>query len=298
MSIRRVYIAGPIAGKPDGNRAAFRQAAKRIARRHWQPVNPLEVEPHPHEGQPCPERGYAPGEHDSGHTSSCCFMRADMTVMLTCDAIYLLEGWEHSRGARDEFVAACAAGLDVLFEAQENVIERTQDEVAEWVARNFGNENELATFGGMVEEAGEVLRAAVKRSQGIRGTRAEWDAEVRKEVADVFVKLCDIAQYEGFSLAEAIAERWADVRQRDWVNDKQGHGIQDAEHGAWVLAPDCAERHEFGAEGWRPALYEQHEHYVEAAGLEAALAASASEDAAEYLDEARASEDERSAWGF
>lgn len=100
-----------------------------------------------------------------------------------------------------------------------------QADVTEWVLRNFGNSNELATVGGLIEEAGEVMRAAVKRSQGIRGTRAEWDAALRKESADVFVKLCDVAQFYGFDLSDAIAERWAQVRQRDWKANPRGHGI-------------------------------------------------------------------------
>lgn len=104
-------------------------------------------------------------------------------------------------------------------------IRRIQNEVTAWVLHNFGNDNELATVGGLIEEAGEVMQAAVKRSQGIRGTREEWDAKLRKESADVFIKLCDVAQFNGFDLADAIAERWAVVKLRDWKANPQGHGI-------------------------------------------------------------------------
>jgi len=103
-----------------------------------------------------------------------------------------------------------------------------QGEVNAWVEHNFGHGNELATVGGLAEEVGEVMRAAVKRSQGIRGTRAEWDAELRKETADVFIKLCDVASFYGFELADAVTERWAVVSARDWKANPQGHGIGDA----------------------------------------------------------------------
>jgi NTP pyrophosphatase (non-canonical NTP hydrolase) len=109
-----------------------------------------------------------------------------------------------------------------------NDIRDLQCDIARWVEHNFGNSNELATVGGLVEECGEVMRAAVKRSQGIRGTREEWDAELRKESADVFIKLCDVAQFYGFDLATAITERWGQVRQRDWKANPQGHGIGGA----------------------------------------------------------------------
>lgn len=107
-------------------------------------------------------------------------------------------------------------------------VQHLQDEVNVWVKHNFGHGNELATVGGLAEEVGEVMRAAVKRSQGIRGTRAEWDAELRKECADVLIKLCDVASFYGFDLAAAVAERWTVVSARDWKVNPQGHGIGDA----------------------------------------------------------------------
>lgn len=106
-----------------------------------------------------------------------------------------------------------------------NTIGTYQAAVNAWVEHNFGRGNELATVGGLAEEVGEVMRAAVKRSQGIRGTREEWDAELRKECADVFIKLCDVAGFYGFALDEAIEDRWLVVRARDWKADPQGHGI-------------------------------------------------------------------------
>lgn len=107
-----------------------------------------------------------------------------------------------------------------------NDIRELQDQVNTWVEHNFGHDNELATVGGLAEEVGEVMRAAVKRSQGIRGTREEWDAELRKECADVLIKLCDVASFYGFDLAAATAARWGKVRQRDWKANPTGHGIE------------------------------------------------------------------------
>lgn len=100
-----------------------------------------------------------------------------------------------------------------------------QGVVNAWVEHNFGHGNELAAVGGLAEEVGEVMRAAVKRSQGIRGTREGWDAELRKECADVFIKLCDVAGFYGFDLDQAIKDRWKVVGARDWKADPQGHGI-------------------------------------------------------------------------
>lgn len=100
-----------------------------------------------------------------------------------------------------------------------------QEEITEWVIRNFGNDSILATVGGVCEEAGELMRAAIKKDQGIRGTDEEWFQELRKEAADVYIKLNDVAQFYGFSLEDAISERWSEIRLRDWTKDKVGHGL-------------------------------------------------------------------------
>jgi len=99
------------------------------------------------------------------------------------------------------------------------------DEIATWQQRNFGPATELVATLGTVEELGEICRAAVKRAQGIRGTREQWEAEIYKETGDVFVKLVDISRAYGFNLADAILDRWGTVSQRDWVADPIGHGI-------------------------------------------------------------------------
>lgn len=107
----RVYIAGPIAGYPDANRAAFEDAADRLRALGHVPINPHEVTPYEHEGD-CPPG--LPGGEAATHNAPC-YMRTDITAMLTCDAIYLLPGWQKSEGARIEYlIAAHVCGLDVL----------------------------------------------------------------------------------------------------------------------------------------------------------------------------------------
>lgn len=100
-----------------------------------------------------------------------------------------------------------------------------QLEVDEWASRNFPDDTPEAVVLGLMEEAGEVARASLKRYQGIRGTTEEWDAELRKECGDVFIKLCHVANVYGFGLADAVEARWGEVSLRDFVADKQGHGM-------------------------------------------------------------------------
>lgn len=43
-------------------------------------------------------------------------MRADLKLLLNCDAIYMLEGWEKSRGARIEYALAVDLKMDVQYQ--------------------------------------------------------------------------------------------------------------------------------------------------------------------------------------
>lgn len=112
----RCYIAGPIAGVPDF-RERFAAAVPAVEALGYEVVNPCDIPPVDHEGE-CPP-GYDPGEDASGHTSSACFMRADLHALLDCDAIYMLPGWSRSRGATVEHAVAVACGIPVFLDEKE-----------------------------------------------------------------------------------------------------------------------------------------------------------------------------------
>lgn len=46
----KVYIAGPIAGRVNGNREAFAQRAKELIAAGHELINPWDIPPGPHEG--------------------------------------------------------------------------------------------------------------------------------------------------------------------------------------------------------------------------------------------------------
>lgn len=108
----RVYISGPIASDPDA-REHFAVAAEQLRARGVEVVNPFDVPPVDHGDNPCPGTGYYPGDNEIGHSSSVCFMRTDLRALLDCDVIYLLPGWERSKGAGVELAVAEACGMRV-----------------------------------------------------------------------------------------------------------------------------------------------------------------------------------------
>ena len=95
----RIYVAGPMTGKPDLNFPAFNAEARRLRAEGWEVVNPAEINP------------------DHGKPWAEC-MRSDIAELVTCEAISLLPGWEDSRGATLEHHIAQKLGLRVLLPAE------------------------------------------------------------------------------------------------------------------------------------------------------------------------------------
>ena len=91
-----MYISGPISGMPiELAKDIFASASKEIESAGHIPVNPF----------------------DSGLDDSAAWqehMKADLRMMLDCDAIHMLPGWEHSRGATIEKGLASALGFKII----------------------------------------------------------------------------------------------------------------------------------------------------------------------------------------
>lgn len=115
----RMYLSGPIAGRPNANKETFEHYAALVRMAGADPLLPSEVKPD-HEGD-CPPD---PLKGADGHSWSC-HLRADIQAMLQCDAVGMLPGWERSHGARLENTVAAASGLPVFYFTGEYLTART-----------------------------------------------------------------------------------------------------------------------------------------------------------------------------
>lgn len=95
MSRGKVYISGPITGIDFGNRFAFSCARNALEMCGYEVVDPSEV------------------KLDDEATWAD-YMRADLKLLLDCDHIYMLEGWEDSKGARIERELAENLGIEEI----------------------------------------------------------------------------------------------------------------------------------------------------------------------------------------
>lgn len=108
MRGKSIYIAGPMTGVPRFNRPKFEEAARILRAHGWTVESPVEI-------------AAAFGSDNTIVTTPGMLdavIEAELEALARCDAIYLLEGWEKSRGAKRELWLALEKGLDVKVEGE------------------------------------------------------------------------------------------------------------------------------------------------------------------------------------
>lgn len=103
-----IYIAGPMSGVENLNFPAFNAEAARLRALGHAVINPAEINgDDPDAVAAMSTAGLAQ------HWRNC--MRADITALMTCDAISILPGWERSKGAAIEHYIARSLDFFVFF---------------------------------------------------------------------------------------------------------------------------------------------------------------------------------------
>lgn len=97
----KIYISGPITGVPD-YADKFNHAQNELTVKYPTAtlINPLFVE-HP------PFADWID------------YMKADIKALLDCNAIYMMKGWQKSKGATLEFIIAKHLDMTIIYEDKE-----------------------------------------------------------------------------------------------------------------------------------------------------------------------------------
>lgn len=106
-----VYISGPISGKPDRNRAAFDEAVQRVKEScagadYLRVVNPVLL------GEKLELDFIEMGRTDKPTENE--YLRKDMKELLSCNAMFMIDGWQGSKGANKELKLASMVGIPVF----------------------------------------------------------------------------------------------------------------------------------------------------------------------------------------
>ena len=99
----RIYIAGPIRGYEEVNEDAFIRADDFLVELGFEVVNPFES-----------GEGFGlPREIQESPEILKRLMDFELAAVKSCDAIFLLHGWEKSQGARAELRVALDCNLEI-----------------------------------------------------------------------------------------------------------------------------------------------------------------------------------------
>jgi len=218
----KVYIAGPIVGRHNGNAAAFNAAVEHLRSLGHYPVNPHDVPPREHDGNcpPGPAAGQTADGQDAPHTAPC-YMRTDIQALLRCDGIYMLYGWEQSSGARTEFEVARAAGLHLMYSATSRPFAITADHLdrqRSWSAETFGP-------GPRTRGVLDHIRKELKEVEAAPDDVSEW--------ADVIILAFDgalRAGHEPQEILNAVAAKQAKNESREWPDWRTADPDKAIEH--------------------------------------------------------------------
>lgn len=104
MTLRKIYIAGPMTGYPQFNYPAFCEAAAKLRAEGWEVFSPAEIG----------IDRYGDDSEGMKMTRRQCLAFELTWIALQADAIYLLPGWNESTGARTEKALADALGLEII----------------------------------------------------------------------------------------------------------------------------------------------------------------------------------------
>ena len=146
MRRRSIYIAGPMRGIPLYNFPAFDLAAEKLFNEGWDPVNPADLDR---------AIGYYPEEVIEGadwntipeSLSLPTIIKKDLDALQQCDAIYMLNGWEKSKGAKAELAVALWMGIEVLFEGENTEFNSAEEEDILLVALRLTSGDRQASYG-------------------------------------------------------------------------------------------------------------------------------------------------------
>lgn len=101
----KIYIAGPMTGIPNGNWGAFNAKETQLLSEGWDVINPAKMDA---------ESGIDPNTMGEYDYEDCA--RRDIEVLVECDAIYMLAGFQFSKGACWERALAKHLGLKRYYE--------------------------------------------------------------------------------------------------------------------------------------------------------------------------------------
>jgi len=105
---KKIYISGKIKDLPlELAKKNFETAKEYLEEKGWDAVNPFDIDP------------YIMEDIEDGESREIKYdeyIRGDLQVLCECNAIYMLDNWQYSNGAKIEIRTAIDLNLDIYFQ--------------------------------------------------------------------------------------------------------------------------------------------------------------------------------------
>lgn len=117
--MKSIYVAGPMRGYPEFNFPAFHVAAAKLRAEGYEVFSPAENDEKRH-GTDFSKK-FVTGDMGAAIKEQGFDLRVALGedlawICAKADAVYMLKGWENSKGATAERATAIALGLEVVYE--------------------------------------------------------------------------------------------------------------------------------------------------------------------------------------
>jgi hypothetical protein len=202
--MKRIYLSGPMSGLPEHNFPAFNAESARIRALGYEVINPVDINP------------------DAGTSWHEC-LRKDLSALLECDTLALLDGWERSNGAHLELHMAHRVGMNIVLARDLGRV--TTFDLISHLHRQ--REFSVRTFGPGMRTAG-VLDHIAKEMLEIQDEPADLS-----EWIDIVLLALDGAWRAGHSpedIAAALAAKQNRNEARQWPDWRTADPNKAIEH--------------------------------------------------------------------
>ena len=133
----KVYVSGKMRGVNDYNRVNFAKWTRKLNEEGYEAVNPFKVG----------EKFGRPEDIEKDHELFAKVFDADMKALASCDAIFMMDGWETSSGAKTELLYAIEHNMVIMTESRHPVPDNEKIdsacEILERLTNVYGCRNNL-----------------------------------------------------------------------------------------------------------------------------------------------------------
>ena len=123
-----IYIAGPMTGYPEFNFPAFDKARDSLNAQGWVVLSPADLDR---------EAGYGPDSDKTEPLKE--VIKRDLSAIQSVDAMFMLDGWQSSKGARAEHALAVWLGLAIYYQSDGGDVPKVHKLTSAQVLRTVQN---------------------------------------------------------------------------------------------------------------------------------------------------------------